>query len=143
MQAQAPTYIYSKLVLLLLLVLVVLESQQAYQTVRQNFVRFDSRHIYIHIHMMIIIKSIKLQGSKQPHTTLSELGDKLIGLLIAHPHLPVRATSERFPPARVIFRSALTSESHWLQPLLVLNVRWWPGTSQCGRLFVQYGDRLD
>ena len=52
--------------------------------------------------------------------------------LIAHPHLLVRATSERFPKARATFRSVLASESHWLQPLLVLTVRWWPNTSKCG-----------
>ena len=44
----------------------------------------------------------------------------------------VRVTIERFPPARATFRSVLASESHWLQPLLVLTVRWWSGTSKCG-----------
>ena len=52
--------------------------------------------------------------------------------LIARPHLLVRATSERFPPARATFRSVLASESHCLQPLLVLTVRWWASTSVCG-----------
>ena len=52
--------------------------------------------------------------------------------IILHPHLLVRATSERFPPARATFRSVLASESHWLQALLVLTVRWWPGTNKCG-----------
>ena len=41
--------------------------------------------------------------------------------LIAHPHLLVRATNERFPPARATFRSVLASESHcnpcWYSPL--------------------------
>ena len=44
----------------------------------------------------------------------------------------VQATSERFPLARATFRSVLASESHWLQPLLVLTIHWWPGTSKCG-----------
>ena len=39
---------------------------------------------------------------------------------------------EQFPPARATFRSGLASESQWLQPLLVLTVRWWPGTNKCG-----------
>ena len=34
--------------------------------------------------------------------------------VIAHPHLLVRATNERFPPTRGTFRSVLASESHWL-----------------------------
>ena len=42
--------------------------------------------------------------------------------LIAHPHLLVRATSEQFLPARATFRSVLASESHWLQPMLVLTI---------------------
>ena len=54
-------------------------------------------------------------------------------LLIAHPHLLVRATIEQFPPSRATFRSVLANESQWLQPLLVLTVRWWPDTSKCGR----------
>ena len=46
--------------------------------------------------------------------------------LIAHPHLLVRATNERFLPAWVIFRASSASESHWLQPVPVLTVHWWP-----------------
>ena len=46
--------------------------------------------------------------------------------LIAHPHLLVWATNERFLPAMATFRSGLASKSHWLQPVLVLPVRWWP-----------------
>jgi hypothetical protein len=38
----------------------------------------------------------------------------------------VRATSERFLPAWGTFRAILASESHWLQPLLVLFVHRWP-----------------
>ena len=45
-------------------------------------------------------------------------------------------TSERFLPARATIRSVLASESHWLQPLLVLTVRWWPAPVSVGGLFV-------
>ena len=48
--------------------------------------------------------------------------------------LLVRATSERFPPARATFKSVLARESHWLQPLLVFTVRWWSDTRKCGRV---------
>ena len=44
--------------------------------------------------------------------------------LIAHPHLLVQATSERFLPAGSTFRHGLASESHWLQPVLVLTGHW-------------------
>ena len=42
------------------------------------------------------------------------------GSLVAHPHLLVRVTSERFLPAGSTFRHGLAGESHWLQPMLVL-----------------------
>jgi hypothetical protein len=42
--------------------------------------------------------------------------------LITHPHLLVRATSERFLPAGALLQLGLVSESHWLQPVLVLTV---------------------
>ena len=42
--------------------------------------------------------------------------------IIAHPHLLVRATSERFLPTWATFRAGLASENHWLQPVLVLTV---------------------
>ena len=29
-------------------------------------------------------------------------------------------------------RTIPTSKGHWLQPLLVVTVRWWPGTNKCG-----------
>jgi hypothetical protein len=44
--------------------------------------------------------------------------------LIAHPHLLVRATSERLLPAWGTFKVGLTSESHGLQPMLVLTIYW-------------------
>ena len=47
----------------------------------------------------------------------------LVTYLKAHSHLLVRAINERFVPARVTFRSVLASESHWLQPMLVLTLR--------------------
>ena len=40
----------------------------------------------------------------------------------AHPHLMVRATSERFLPPGATFRVGLASESRWLQPVMVLTV---------------------
>ena len=40
---------------------------------------------------------------------------------------------QTIPTGKGHFRSVLASESHWLQPLLVLIVRWWSGTSKCGR----------
>jgi hypothetical protein len=43
----------------------------------------------------------------------------------AHPHLLVRAITERFLPTGGTFRVGLASESHWLQPLLVLTVSEW------------------
>ena len=46
--------------------------------------------------------------------------------IIAHPHLLVRATSERFLPTWATFRAGLASENHWLQPVLVLTIHWWP-----------------
>jgi hypothetical protein len=33
-----------------------------------------------------------------------------------------------------IFRAILASESHWLQPMLVLSVRWWPTPIGVGKL---------
>ena len=54
--------------------------------------------------------------------------------LVAHPHLLVRATSERFLPARGTFRVRLASESHWLQPVLVLTIHWRPTPVSVGGL---------
>ena len=43
--------------------------------------------------------------------------------IIVHPHLLVRVTSERDSYQQGIFlRVGLASESHWLQPMLVLTV---------------------
>ena len=59
----------------------------------------------------------------------------MIGLaLIAHRHLLVRATNERFLPARATLRSVVASESHWLQPVLILTVQWWPAPISVGGL---------
>ena len=54
--------------------------------------------------------------------------------VVAHPHLLVRATNERFLSTRATFKSVLASESHWLQPMLVLIVRWWPAPVSVGGL---------
>ena len=48
----------------------------------------------------------------------------------------VRATSERFLPAGDIFRAILASESHWLQPILVPSVHWWPAPIGVGSVLV-------
>jgi hypothetical protein len=53
---------------------------------------------------------------------------------IAHPHLLMRATSEWFLPAWSTFKHDLASESHWLQPMLVLTVHWWPTLVSVGGL---------
>ena len=54
--------------------------------------------------------------------------------LIAHPHLLVRATIERFLPTRATFRSVLANDNHWLQPMLELIVRWWLAQVSVGGL---------
>jgi hypothetical protein len=52
----------------------------------------------------------------------------------------VRATNERFLPAWGTFRAILASESHWLQPELVLSVHWWPAPAGVGSvLYAQLG----
>ena len=55
-------------------------------------------------------------------------------LHLAHPHLLVRATNNRFLLARATFRSVLASERNWLQAVLVLTVRWWPAPISVGGL---------
>ena len=61
-------------------------------------------------------------------------GDHRSKSVIVHPHLLVRATNERFLPARATFRSVLASESHWLQQVLVLTIRWWRAPVSVGGL---------
>ena len=56
--------------------------------------------------------------------------------LIPSPHMLVLVINERFLPARGIFRAILASESHWLQPVLVLSVHWWPTPIGVGRVLV-------
>jgi hypothetical protein len=55
--------------------------------------------------------------------------------LIAHTHVLVRATNERFLPVGGNFRVGLASESHWLQPVLVLTIHWWPTPINVGELY--------
>ena len=55
---------------------------------------------------------------------------------IHFPHLLVRATSEWFLPVGGTFRVILANESHWLQPMLVLTVHWWPTPLSVGELLV-------
>jgi hypothetical protein len=54
--------------------------------------------------------------------------------LITHPQLLVLATTERFLPAGATLRGGLNSENHWLQPVLVLTVHWWPTPVSVGGL---------
>jgi len=54
------------------------------------------------------------------------------GEFIHSPHLLVQATSERFLPAGGTFRVILANESHWLQPMLVLFIHWWPAPTGVG-----------
>jgi hypothetical protein len=59
----------------------------------------------------------------------------------------VRATSERFLPTGGTFRASLASESHWLQPMLVLSIHWLPtpvsvGAYKCA-IRVAHWDTLD
>jgi hypothetical protein len=54
--------------------------------------------------------------------------------VLPSPHMLVLATSERFLPAGGTFRVILASESHWLQPVLVLSVHWWPALASVGRV---------
>ena len=58
-------------------------------------------------------------------------------LVIAHPHLLVWATSERFLPAWVTFGASFVSESHWLQPMPVLTVHYRPALVSVGGLLVK------
>ena len=44
------------------------------------------------------------------------------------------ATSERFLPAEATVKIHLANENHWLQPMLVLTVRWWPTPVSVGGL---------
>ena len=66
----------------------------------------------------------------------SRLCVSLLTLQIPSPHLPVLATSKQFLSAGGIFRAILATESHWLQPVLVLFVHWWPGPAGVGRVKV-------
>jgi hypothetical protein len=56
--------------------------------------------------------------------------------LIRSPHLLVLATNEQFLPAWGTFRATLASESHWVQPVLVLSVHWWPTPTYVGRVLL-------
>ena len=57
-----------------------------------------------------------------------------VGLVITHPQLLVWVASERFLLAWATFRAGLASESHWLQPMLVLTVVWWLALVSVGGL---------
>ena len=46
----------------------------------------------------------------------------------------VRKTIEQFLPEGVTFNVGTTSESHWLQLVLILTVHWWPTPVYVGGL---------
>ena len=85
---------------------------------------------------------LKMEGMHNPFTTLSqETGFSTYFIicqvpwrLIAHQHLLVHATSEWFLLAWATFRDGLASESHWLHPVLVHIVHWWPAPVSVGGL---------
>jgi hypothetical protein len=52
-------------------------------------------------------------------------------------HLLVLATCERFLPTWGTFRAILASESHWLQRVLVLSIRWGPTPACVGRVLLK------
>ena len=56
--------------------------------------------------------------------------------LIPSPHLLVLVTNERFLLAGGTFRAILANEIHWLQPVLVLSIHWWPPPVGVGRILV-------
>ena len=56
--------------------------------------------------------------------------------IIHSTHLMVHATNERSLSTRGTFRTSLTSESHWLQLVLVLFVHWWSTPISVGGLWV-------
>ena len=56
------------------------------------------------------------------------------GGLIAHPQLLVQVIYKHLLPAWGTFRIGLASESHWLQPVLVLTIYRWPAPVSVGGL---------
>jgi hypothetical protein len=59
---------------------------------------------------------------------------KILNFIIHSPHMLVWVISERFLPTGGTFRAILASESHWLQPMLVLSIHWWPATASMGNV---------
>ena len=60
-----------------------------------------------------------------------------ISILLLHSqHLLVQATCERFLPTWDTFRAILATESHRLQPVLVLSVHWWPAPTGVGSVYI-------
>ena len=57
-------------------------------------------------------------------------------LIYCHSHLLVPPTSEGFLPVGAAFRVDVASESHCLQPVLVLTVHWWPAPISVGGLLL-------
>ena len=104
------------------------------------------RHIWLHttlegpwLHYMILEMCwhglcILSFGLSQFHGHASRLVCEVT--LIHSPHLLKQATSERFVLAWATFTAILASESHWLQPAMVLFVHWWPTPISVGGLLV-------
>ena len=69
------------------------------------------------------------------HKTFPPMHQK-VHIPIAHSHLLVRVTCERILIAWPAFRVGSTSESHWLQSVLVLIVHWLPAPVSVGGLLL-------
>ena len=46
------------------------------------------------------------------------------------------STNERFLPTGGTFRVILANENHWLRPVMVLSIHWWPAPAGVGRVYV-------
>ena len=79
-----------------------------------------------------LVQSLSILGGVGVMWFLSRVLHLLPTRLIHSPHLMVRATSEQFLSVGGIFRAILASESHWLQPVLVLSVHKWPALAGLG-----------
>jgi hypothetical protein len=68
---------------------------------------------------------------------------KLSNLNLYPPHTCWCGHHWTIPTSRGTFRAILASASHWLQPVLVLFVQWWPTPTGVGRVLVCKGvDRI-
>jgi hypothetical protein len=79
-------------------------------------------------------KKNRSPGALWPFNSLTKQSSVEIKRLIPSPHLMVLVITERFLLTRGTFRIILVNESHWLPPVLVLFVRWWPTPIGVGRV---------